>query len=63
VDKGTGKRHERQWESAKVQRWEGDYKWTGGRVDKWERKRQEAVEKCKGAKVDRKNKGTGGPVD
>jgi hypothetical protein len=45
-----------------VQRWEGDYKWTGGRVDKWERKRQEAVEKCKGAKVERKNKGTSGLV-
>ncbi|NBX02171.1 hypothetical protein EBR11_06560 [bacterium] len=55
--RGGGKRaQEMQCKGANVQRWEGEDKWTGrisGRVDKWERKRQEAVEKCKGAKVER----------
>jgi len=46
-------RGRRQCEGAKVERWEGDYKWTGGRVDKWEREMQEAVERCKSAKVEK----------
>jgi hypothetical protein len=50
---GGAKRHERQWESAKVERWEGRIRglvgeWTGGRGEM-----REAVGRCKSAKVER----------
>jgi hypothetical protein len=53
VGKGTGKRHERQWEGAKVEKWEGRIRglvvgWTSGRGEM-----REAVEMCKGAKVEK----------
>jgi hypothetical protein len=53
---GNGK-DKRQWKSAKVQRWKGGLKKVSGArcqvpgAGEWER--QEAVEKCKGAKVER----------